>query len=136
MTTSRVLIHHGKHYDTVYDASTPEAERRAYAQMLIDEAEHIGIGRKPEPPGDITITVSADEASKAVDKILAQAAQKKAFYAARLSAWEKEKALYEEFQALVADGVDALAPRARMFWYLYLDGGEYSRIEIEDVIKP
>lgn len=136
MTTSRVLIHYGKHYNAVYDASTPEAEARAKAQMLIDEAQYISIDRKPEPPGDITVTVSADEASQAVDKILAEAAQKKAFYEARLSAWEKEKALYDEFQTLVAGGVDALAPRARLFWYRYLDGGEYNRIEIQDVIKP
>lgn len=136
MTVSRVLIHYGKHYDAVYDASTPEAENRARAQMLIDEAEYISIGRKPEPPGDVTVTVSSDEASQAVDKILADVAQEKALYEARLRAWEKEKALYEEFQTLVAGGVDALAPRARLFWYRYLDGGEYNGIEIQDVIKP
>jgi hypothetical protein len=134
--TDRVLIHYGKHYDTVYDASTPEATRRALATIMLTDALYLGAPSKPQEPATLKVEVPLDAAPGQVDAILEKARKERVRYTDELARYEQDKAYFIEFRNLVEGGVDALAPRAEEFWYAYYDGGEYNRYEIETVNRP
>lgn len=134
----RVLIHKGKHYDRVYDATDVTKVNRALASIMLEDAPYIeryapSVPRKPE---SLRVDIPVDAGVGQVEAILAQAEKARKQHERAMISYAEEKKVYEEFKALVEQGIDALAPRARYFWEYFFDGGEYNTYEIERVEQP
>ena len=134
----RVLIHKGKHYDRVYDASDNTKVARALASIMLEDAPYIerykpSVPRKPE---SLKVDIPVGAGPGQVEAIVAKVAKENKRYEAAMQSYQEDMMVYEEFRGLVEQGIDALAPRARYFWGYFFDGGEYNTYEIERVEQP
>lgn len=131
----KVLIHRGKHADSVFIANTATEKLRAYVYIMLENSYY---GQRPSEPSLPKVEIDLNLPVEVFEEKRLQAQTK---YQKRLEIYQAEVELFEKFNLFKEKTLDEIieqysSQEIMNFWYSYFDGSEYMLLTEENVQNP